>query len=122
MRNRSVTRRRFLEQAGGVTALGIMGSLLPRSGLHAAELPLPGAADWSRYGYDLHNTRFNADEKAIGPGNVDRLKLKWKFDTLDDWPIQTTPTVIGDTVFFGSGGYQYALNSATGKMKWRYEV
>ena len=122
MWKRSVTRRQFLERTGGLTALGVMGSLFPWDRLNAADLPRPGAADWPQYGYDLHNTRFNASEKTIGPGNADRLKLKWKFDTLDDWPFQTTPTIVGDTVFAGAGGFQYALNSATGEMKWRYET
>jgi outer membrane protein assembly factor BamB len=52
---------------------------------------------------------------------VHRLTLKWKFDTLDGWPVQNTPAVIGDTLFFGAGAYFYSLDSATGKLNWKFE-
>jgi len=78
-----------------------------------------GKGDWLRFGYDLHNTRFNSSEDELGKDTVGQLKLKWTFET--DAPIQTTPTVVGDTLYFGTNsGYQYALDSATGKEKWRF--
>jgi hypothetical protein len=61
---------------------------------------VPGPADWPRFAYDLHNTRFNAREKALGRDNVGRLKLKWSQEI--GAPIQSAPTVIGDTVFIGA--------------------
>ena len=123
MENKSFTRRRFVQGVAGLSALGAAGSLLPFSSrLMAADLPRPGEGDWTRYGYDLHNTRFNPKEKTIGPKNVDRLKVKWQFPTVDHWFIQSVPTVIGDTLFFGAGGWYYALESATGKLKWKYEA
>ncbi|MBI4443402.1 MAG: PQQ-binding-like beta-propeller repeat protein [Acidobacteria bacterium] len=122
MPSNRISRRRFIKDAGNFAAAGVVGSLIPFGQLRAADLPRPGEADWPRYGHDLHNTRFNSKEKTIGPGNVERLKLKWKFDTLDNFPIQVNPTVIGDTLFFGAGGYYYSLDSITGKMKWKYEV
>ena len=122
MPNNGLTRRRFLLRAGNVAALGAVGACLPWSTLKAADLPTPGDADWPRYGYDLRNTRFNAKERNLGPKNVDRLKEKWRFETIDHWPVQTTPTVIGDTLFFGAGGWYYALDSASGKLKWKFET
>jgi len=122
MANDSFTRRHFLQQAGGAAALGAMGSLLPWNKVRAQARPIPGEADWPRFGYDLHNTRFNAKEKTIGPKNVDRLKVKWKFDVIDGWPIQNVPTVIGDSLFFGAGAFYYGLESATGKLKWQFEA
>jgi glucose dehydrogenase len=98
----------------------MLGSSRAYSWLQRAALPVPGAADWPRFGCDLHNTRFNPNEKTIGPRNVERLKEKWRFDTDENWVIQQTPAVVGDTVFFGSGRYQYAVDSATGKAKWKY--
>ena len=86
----------------------------------AASLPVPGPADWSRYGYDLHNTRFNPNEKIIGKDNVGRLKVKWKFD--HDAHLEATACVIGDTVFLGAPGAYYALDSQTGEQKWKYEM
>ncbi len=122
MGSRNVTRRQFIEQAGSLAVLGAVGSMAPWGRLNAADLPKPGEADWPRYGYDLHNTRFNSKEKTIGPENVDKLKVKWQFDVVDDWPIQTTPTVVGDTLFFGAGGYYYSVDSRTGKLKWKFET
>jgi len=122
MPNKSeVTRREFVKN---MTLAGSMAALvptlqLPRPGMSQEGLGQTGRGDWVRFGYDLHNTRFNPVEDQLGKSNVGRLKVKWKFET--DAPIQTTPTVVGDTLFFGTlSGYQYALESATGKEKWRF--
>jgi outer membrane protein assembly factor BamB len=122
MPSKRISRRRFVKETGQFAAAGMMGSLVALPWLRAADLPRPGAADWPRYGYDSHNTRFNSKESTIGPDNVARLKMKWKFDTLDNFPIQITPAVIGDTLFFGAGGYYYSLDSITGKLKWSFAV
>lgn len=115
-----VNRRDFLQQAG-MASVALAAGAGVSSQILAQGLPRPGAADWRRFGYDLHNTRFNARETVLGPDNVSRLKLKWTFQA--EAQIQTTPTVIGDTLFFGAhDGYQYALESATGKLKWKFKA
>ena len=114
-------RREFVRGLGGLAAAAAAGRVFPMASLDAA-LPKPGPADWTRYGFDSHNTRFNKNERTIGPANIERLKLKWRFDTIDGWPIQTTPTVVGDTLFFGAGGYYYSLDSATGRLNWKFET
>ncbi len=89
--------------------------------MRAQDIPRAGAAEWHRFGADLHNTRFNPAESRLGRENVERLKVKWSFQA--DMPIQTTPTVVGDTLFFGSnGGYLYALERATGRLKWKFQA
>ncbi len=113
-------RRRFLQGAGSLAALGLAGSVKPFAWSQAPGLPTPGTADWPRFGYNIHNTRFNDKETIIGHSNVDELKQKWRFDTDENWVLQQTPSVIGDTVFVGSGRYEYALEAGTGKVKWRY--
>ncbi len=115
-----VNRRDFLQQAG-MASVALAAGAGVSSQILAQGLPRPGPADWRRFGYDLHNTRFNARETVLGPDNVSRLKLKWTFQA--EAQIQTTPTVIGDTLFFGAhDGYQYALESATGKLKWKFKA
>ncbi len=115
-----VNRRDFLQQAG-MASVALAAGTGVSSQILAQGLPRPGVADWRRFGYDLHNTRFNARETVLGPDNVSRLKLKWTFQA--EAQIQTTPTVIGDTLFFGAhDGYQYALESATGKLKWKFKT
>lgn len=112
------TRRKFLRDVGAAGAVMIMGS---SNQAYAQSLPRPGPADWPRFGYDLQNTRFNARESRLGRDNVGRLKMKWSFQA--DGVIQTTPTVIGDTLFFGTqSGQEFALETQTGEPKWRFAV
>ena len=74
-----------------------------------------------RYGFDLHNTRFNGQESTLGRENVDRLRLKWRHQI--GAPIQSTPLVIGDTLFVGAwDGHYYGLDSSTGQQKWKYDA
>jgi len=87
------TRRKFL---GGIGAAALV-SAWQTNPSFGQNSPQSGLADWSRFGYDLHNTRFNVRETTLGPGNVGRLKPKWIFDA--GGRIQTCPTVIGDTLF-----------------------
>ena len=61
-------RRDFLKRMGGAAALALGGRSIVLAS--PPSLPKPGAADWTRFGYDLHNTRFNIREKTIGPKNV----------------------------------------------------
>ena len=115
----SMTRRNFLKGVGTASTLMGVGPLIKVSQAQGLSTPQGGPADWPRFGYDLHNTRFNARERTLGPENVGRLKLKWSFQA--DGVIQTTPTVIGDTLFFGTqSGTQYALETNTGEPKWRF--
>ena len=103
-----LSRREFLENMGSLAGLAVLplatGSTLAQS----MQLSSVSAEDWARFGYDLHNTRFNSAENLLGPDNVGRLKLNWKFNA--QGVIQTTPIVVGDSVFFGSqSGHFYSL-------------
>jgi glucose dehydrogenase len=100
-----ISRRTFLDGGRILTAAALLDRLWPQQAVRAAALPQPGLADWTRYGHDLHNTRFNAAERTLGVANVGKLKVKWQFATEDGWPIQSTPAVIGDTLFFGAGRF-----------------
>ncbi|MDA2934674.1 PQQ-binding-like beta-propeller repeat protein, partial [Acidobacteria bacterium AH-259-D05] len=117
----SWTRRKFLKGVGAAGTLMAMGPVAKVSKAYALNPPQAGPTDWPRFGYDLHNTRFNSLESRLGRENVSRLKLKWSFHA--DGVIQTTPTVIGDTLFFGSqSGHQYALETNTGEPRWKFAV
>ena len=63
-------RRIFLEGVGAAGIAAAYSSLWPLREAFGAEAPRPGPADWPRFAYDMHNTRFNAREKTIGPANV----------------------------------------------------
>ena len=93
-------RREFLQATGATVAAASMWPSLGAQG----RLPVAGSSDWTRFAYDLHNTRFNARETTLNVGNVGRLKPKWRHEI--GAPIQTSPTVVGDTLFIGSVGHR----------------
>ena len=84
----SLTRRALFKDllVAGAT-VGSVRQAYSSAGLQTNPAPIKsGSADWPRFGYDLHNTRFNSKETQLGRENVGQLKLKWKFET--DAPIQ----------------------------------
>lgn len=115
-------RRQFLSTlaaSGGILAAtrSGFGSLLQSGDLPAGVRP----GDWPMIGADMHNTRFNPYERTIGPNNIDRLKVKWTFELAENH-IQSTPVVVGDTVYFSSwDGHFYAVDSQTGKFRWKMD-
>ena len=113
-------RREFLQRVGAVGALAVLGPTTAGGTQLPSTSNPPGTTHWQRYGYDLQNTRFNPQEKTLGKDNVSQLKVKWQFDL--DVPIETTPAVVGDLLFFGVRGALYALNTITGERKWTYEM
>jgi polyvinyl alcohol dehydrogenase (cytochrome) len=84
----------------------------------AGEAPqLAAAGEWPMYGHDLANTR---DGGPSGPTRSEASDLvqAWKFQSnLGDFT--GTPTVFGGTVVAGTGlGTVYALDAATGNLRW----
>ncbi len=79
------------------------------------------AGDWPMAGQNLHNTRSAPGEHAIGPDNVARLSPRWTLDT--DGNVAATPTVVDGTVYVPDfGGTLWAVEAATGRVKWRKKV
>jgi polyvinyl alcohol dehydrogenase (cytochrome) len=115
---RKKNRREFLTHAGTAVAAT---TLLPSIRGQGRMRPVPGPADWPRFASDLHNTRFNSLENTINPGNVGRLRLKWRHEV--GAPIQTTPAVVGDSLFIGAwDGNYHALDTETGELKWKFDA
>ena len=113
---RGRTRREFLQAGAAALWLAADRRLLGQSGASQ-----PGGADWPRFGYDIRNTRFNARETRLGVDNVGRLKLKWS-RTIGA-PIQSTPTVVGDTLYIGAwNGCYHALDVETGEPRWTFDA
>src|SRR5438270_269719 len=83
--------------------------------------PTGAAADWPFYGGDLANSRSGG---TAGPSTsqVVTLSQTWRFDTKQG-DITGTPVLADGTLVVGSnGGWVFALNSATGKLKWSHQV
>ncbi|MFL6212620.1 MAG: PQQ-binding-like beta-propeller repeat protein [Blastocatellia bacterium] len=79
------------------------------------------SSEWPLYGRDLAGSHYNPAEKQITPATVERLKVKWIFETGGD--VSSQPTVVGGVVYFGSwDGKQYAVDAKTGKKLWEFET
>ncbi len=92
-------------------------ALAPAAGLCADN------AGWPVYGQNNSNTRFSP-LKQINTSNVGKLKLAYSFSLASLRSNESTPLVIGDTMYVTSSWgpkFVYALNAATGEKKWVYE-
>ncbi len=79
----------------------------------------PGPWDWPTYGHDAQHTfhgRTTLTESSVGS-----LRQAWFFPTGD--AVTATPTVVDGTVYVGSwDDYFYAVDLATGKLRWKYRL
>lgn len=78
--------------------------------------------DWPMYGHDLGHS-FAADPgcATISPLNVSTLLPRWFVDTKS--PVTASPSVVAGTVYAGTyGGTFYAVDAASGKVRWTFEV
>jgi len=62
------------------------------------------------------------DATQITPANVGGLHLAWKFHVDDTGPMETSPIVYNGTMYVTSAhDHIYALDAATGKLKWEFK-
>ncbi len=79
--------------------------------------------NWSSWGHDLLNSRFNPFANDIRPGNVAKLALKWAFVFPDATTAASQPAIVDDTLYVGGWNAKfYALNAKTGQVKWSYDT
>src|SRR5437667_4881940 len=79
---------------------------------------LTTAGDWPDYLHDVQRTAASPDETVLSPSNAGQLVKLWSFKT--GGAIAASPTVVGGTVYMGSwDGDEYALDAATGALKWK---
>jgi len=77
---------------------------------------------WTTYGGDSANTRHSALNQ-INTGNVERLKVAWALQLGSLRSQESTPLVIGDTLYVTSSHGPknvFAVNAKTGEVRWRY--
>jgi alcohol dehydrogenase (cytochrome c) len=77
---------------------------------------------WPTYGHDFSNTR-HVDEGQITTATVHRLTLAWKYRLSEYGVIESTPIVVGRTMYVTTGHTNavVALDAATGALLWRYQ-
>jgi quinoprotein glucose dehydrogenase len=104
--------------------------VLPASA-SASPAPVPGiaSADWPAYGRTQEGTRYSPVAQ-ITPDNVHDLKLAWSFETGDKKgpqdPVEitneVTPIKIGGLLYLCSPHQiLFALDAATGALKWKFD-
>lgn len=82
------------------------------------------AGTWRHYGGDAGGTHFVPLDQ-ITPANVKNLKVAWMFRTGEinqNADFEATPIQIGDTLYFCTAHNKvFALDTDTGKIKWKYD-
>jgi alcohol dehydrogenase (cytochrome c) len=81
------------------------------------------AQGWGVYGGDTGNTRFS-EAKQVNTGNVKNLKVAWALQLGTTRSQESTPVLVGDTLFVTSSfgpKNTFAVNAKTGEVKWTYQ-
>jgi polyvinyl alcohol dehydrogenase (cytochrome) len=114
-----VHRRRGRHRLAGVI---MCAALLSISVSEAESVLRPSrAADWSRGGRDLANTRSNPYELSINASNVAQLATEWTIATQGE--VSATPAVTGGAVYFPDwAGYLTKADARTGRVLWSRHV
>jgi len=102
-----------------------LGLVIAATLLAASWLAGPAAAQsagWPAYGGDSANTRYSPLSR-INASTVNRLKVAWvlQFGSLE--AQESTPVVVGDTLYVTTSAgprYVYAVNAKTGAIRWKY--
>src|SRR5215212_5970925 len=99
-------------------------TLAPEAHVAAGPATQTGAdRDWPLYGNDPGNMRY-VDVDQVNPGNVAQLAPVWIFHTGVASPktsFESQPIVVGGTMYVSSPhDHVYALDAATGTLKWTY--
>ncbi len=72
-----------------------------------------GSQDWPAYLNGPAHTSYSPGQRAITPGNVSQLAVRWRFRS----GFVASPTVAGGAVYIGArSGWFYKLSAATGRV------
>jgi len=79
-----------------------------------------GKSDWPLHNLDPSNRRYSPLNE-IDASNANTLTLKWSFDAGVSI-AEITPLVIDGVMYFNSGSKLFAINAATGKPIWTFQM
>ncbi len=79
-----------------------------------AQAPFLVQTDWSQLGFDANHDQWNPFENQLNRTTVNNLIVDWTY------PAAGTPSLVGESLFFGSSTTVYALNAASGSPVWQY--
>ncbi|MGH9420341.1 MAG: PQQ-binding-like beta-propeller repeat protein, partial [Thermoanaerobaculia bacterium] len=78
------------------------------------------SGQWPSYGRDYTNQRYSPLTQ-INTGNIAQLELAWHFKTGISESFETSPLVIGRTMYITTPmNHLFALDAVTGAKKWEY--
>ena len=85
---------------------------------------LTGGAQWTNWGVDLSNRRFQPAEQAgLTAETTPALKLKWAFGFPNATAARALPTLAGGRLFVGSqDGTVYSLDAKSGCIIWAFQA
>jgi polyvinyl alcohol dehydrogenase (cytochrome) len=94
----------------------------------AVTLPSPagasspiGPTDWPAYGHDAQRSFAGVTSAGLTKSSASTLAAAWFFPTGD--AVTADPVVVAKTVYVGSwDGFFYAINRATGALRWKYQL
>jgi PQQ-dependent dehydrogenase (methanol/ethanol family) len=92
-------------------------------GLSMGLASVASAQNWPVYGGDAGNTRYSQSTQ-INASNVDKLKVQWALQLGTTRSQESTPILVGDTLFVTSSfgpKNTFAVNAKTGEIKWTYQ-
>ena len=92
-------------------------------GLSMGFASIASAQNWPMYGGDAGNTRYSQSTQ-INASNVDKLKVQWALQLGTTRSQESTPILVGDTLFVTSSfgpKNTFAVNAKTGEVKWTYQ-
>lgn len=79
--------------------------------------PLSAQTDWPMFGQNQANTAGSSAETTISIKNVNKLRLKWTFQTGGD--VSARAAVVNKVAYFPDwGGNLWAVNALNGKLIW----
>jgi quinoprotein glucose dehydrogenase len=100
--------------------LAVITSLVSAA-MMAAAAGGPQNVDWPVYGGQKAGDRYSGLTQ-INRKNVRRLKVAWTYDTGEKGGLQTSPLIVGQTMFVYTPTQKVvALDAATGKELWRFD-
>jgi quinoprotein glucose dehydrogenase len=104
-------------------------TLLAACGAAAVAQRQPAPIEWRHWGSDAAQTKYSPAAE-ITPGNVRRLQLAWKWQTVDTamgegvrpGGFETTPLMIDDVVYASTSFHRIvALEAETGRQLWVFD-
>jgi quinoprotein glucose dehydrogenase len=82
---------------------------------------LPQRPDWPVYGGQPEGDHYSGLSQ-IDRGNVGRLREAWKFDSAEEGGLETSPIIVGRTLFAYTASQKViSLDASTGKLLWKFD-